>query len=241
MALICLFLVGLYTNYTIQVSAKVPFPSAPSGVAGMILLWRRRNLIAPAHFACLVSLLLLYLISMFCATNSNFLPRRTNGLIQLSYSIIIGYALFLTVTQASRRQIAGLFLSISLVIMVGCLLEAGPGHVFSTAIVTEQASVLPRCRHCRAMLAERGPQPVVGEDGLDACLSAIACSPSLRMSMTATLTVGTRGHEIPRPAGSRAGLWWTRWRRGGQSVAAVASSLMAVRAEDSSTMVLPAA
>ena len=127
MALICLFLVGLYTNYTIQVSAKVPFPSAPSGVAGMILLWRRRNLIAPAHFACLVSLLLLYLISMFCATNSNFLPRRTNGLIQLSYSIIIGYALFLTVTQASRRQIAGLFLSISLVIMVGCLLEAHAG------------------------------------------------------------------------------------------------------------------
>ena len=55
--LICLFLVGLYTNYTIQVSAKVPFPSAPSGVAGLILLWRRRNLIAPAHFACLVSLL----------------------------------------------------------------------------------------------------------------------------------------------------------------------------------------
>jgi len=125
--------------------------------------------------------------------------------------------------------------------MVGCLLEAGPGHVFSTAIVTEQASVLPRCRHCRAMLAERGPQPVVGEDGLDACLSAIACSPSLRMSMTATLTVGTRGHEEPRPAGSRAGLWWTRWRRGGQSVAAVASSLMAVRAQDSSTMVFPAA
>ena len=37
-ALICLFLLGLYTNYTVQISAKVPFPSAPAGVAGLILL-----------------------------------------------------------------------------------------------------------------------------------------------------------------------------------------------------------
>src|SRR5258708_6430119 len=70
--------------------------------------------------------------------------------------------------------------------------------------------------------------------------AATACSPPLRMSMTATVTVGTRGHGEPRPAGCRAGWWWTRWRRAGQSVAA-ASSLMAVRAEDSSTMVLPVA
>jgi hypothetical protein len=127
MALICLFLVGLYTNYTIQISEKVPFPSAPSGIAGMILLWRRRDQLAPSHVAWLVSLLLLYLTSLICATDVRYLPRRTNGLIQLSYSIIIGYALFLTVTQASRRQIAGLFLGISLVIMVGCLLEAHAG------------------------------------------------------------------------------------------------------------------
>jgi len=127
LALICLFLIGLYTNYTIQVSAKVPFPSAPSGVAGMILLWRRRDLITPVHFGCLVSLLLLFLISIFCAPDIRFLPRRTNGLVQLSYSIIIGYALFLTVIQASRRQIARLFLGFSLVILVGCLLEGHAG------------------------------------------------------------------------------------------------------------------
>src|SRR5258706_15602413 len=59
------------------------------------------------------------------------------------------------------------------------------------------------------------------------------------MSMTATLRVGARGDGEPRPAGCRAGWWWTRWRRGGQSVA-VASSLMAGRAEASATMVLPA-
>ena len=34
-ALIVIFLIGLYTNYTIMVSQKVPFPSIPSGVAGL--------------------------------------------------------------------------------------------------------------------------------------------------------------------------------------------------------------
>jgi hypothetical protein len=60
---------------------------------------------------------------MLFATNIAFLPRRTNGLIQLSYSIIIGYALFLTVIRASRQQIAKLFLGFAIVILVGCLLE----------------------------------------------------------------------------------------------------------------------
>jgi hypothetical protein len=127
MALIGLFLVGMYTNFTVQVSAKVPFPSAPSGVAGLILLWRRRDQITPRGLACLIGVLALYLASIFCAPNLNFLQRRTNGLIQLTYSIIIGYALFLTVTRISRRQFAGLFLSFSLVILAGCLLEAHAG------------------------------------------------------------------------------------------------------------------
>lgn len=127
MALIGLFLLGLYTNYTIQISAKVPFPSAPSGIAGIILLWRRREQISPAGFAGLVLVLASYLVSILCATDLSFLPRRMNGLIQLAYSIVIGYALFLTVTQASRRQIAGLFLGFAIVILVGCLLETYAG------------------------------------------------------------------------------------------------------------------
>jgi hypothetical protein len=120
-------MLGLYTNYTIYISAKVPFPSVPSGIAGMVLLWRRRDLIRSAHLAGLFGVLALYLISILWATNIEFLPRRTNGLIQLSYSIIIGYALFLTVTQGTRRQIGRLFLGFALVILVGCLLETYAG------------------------------------------------------------------------------------------------------------------
>jgi hypothetical protein len=123
LALISFFLFGLYSNYTIQISPTVPFPSAPSGIAGLILLWRRRNEISSANFNGLIVILLLFLVSILCATDLHFLPRRTNGLIQLTYSIVIGYGLFLTVVRASRRQIAGLFLSFSVVILIGCLLE----------------------------------------------------------------------------------------------------------------------
>src|SRR4030095_10514986 len=56
-----------------------------------------------------------------------WLPRRANGLIQLTYSLAVGYALFLTVKRAARRQIARLFLAFALVIMVGCVLEAYGG------------------------------------------------------------------------------------------------------------------
>lgn len=126
-ALICVFLIGLYTTYTIMVSEKVPLPSAPSGFAGLVLLWRRRDLITPRALTGFIAILLLYLVSLFCATDMSFLPRRTNGLIQLTYSLTIGYALFLTVTQASRRQIAGIFLGFVLVILCGCLLETYAG------------------------------------------------------------------------------------------------------------------
>ena len=126
MALIALFMVGMYTNFTVQVSAKVPFPSVPAGVAGLILLWRRRDQITPAASPA-SSAFWRSTWSPFSARRIRFLPRRTNGLIQLTYSLIIGYALFLTVTQASRRQIAGLFLSFSLVILAGCLLEVYAG------------------------------------------------------------------------------------------------------------------
>src|SRR5690606_24972116 len=49
------------------------------------------------------------------------------GLVQLVYSLIIGYALFLTVLQAERRQIARLFFWMSVIILIGCILETHAG------------------------------------------------------------------------------------------------------------------
>ena len=127
LALICIFMVGLYTNYTIAISDKVPFPSAPAGVAGLLMLWRRRKSLGGKSFAGLLLVLLIYVVSILVAPDIAFLPRRFNGLIQLTYSILIGYGLFLTVVQGTRQQIARLFLCAALIILVGCLLETYGG------------------------------------------------------------------------------------------------------------------
>jgi hypothetical protein len=126
-ALICIFMAGLYTNYTIPISDKIPFPSAPSGLAGAIMLWRRRHSIGGMPFVGLLAVFLIYLVSILVAPNISFLPRRFNGLVQLTYSILIGYGLFLTVVHGTRRQIAWLFLFASLAILIGCLLETYGG------------------------------------------------------------------------------------------------------------------
>ncbi len=126
-ALICIFMAGLYTNYTIPISDKLPFPSAPAGMAGVFMLWRQRQSISGKSFTGLALVLLLYVLSILVAPNVAFLPRRFNGLVQLTYSILIGYGLFLTVVRGTRQQIAGLFLSASLLILIGCLLETYGG------------------------------------------------------------------------------------------------------------------
>jgi hypothetical protein len=123
LVLIFVFMAGLYTNYTIMLSAKVPLPSVPAGVAGLILLVRRRNDITQRALIGFCAIVTLYLASMLCAPDISWLSRRTNGLVQLTYSLAVGYGLFLTVKRADRQQISRLFLGFSLVIVVGCLLE----------------------------------------------------------------------------------------------------------------------
>ncbi|MBS0525975.1 MAG: hypothetical protein JSS04_20265 [Proteobacteria bacterium] len=127
LALICIFMLGIYTHYTIPISDKVPFPSVPAGLAGLLMLWRRRQSIGGKSFAGLLLVFLIYVVSILVAPDLAFLPRRFNGLIQLTYSILIGYGLFLTVAQGTRSQIARLFLCASLIILTGCLLETYGG------------------------------------------------------------------------------------------------------------------
>ena len=125
--LVLVFMAGLYTNYTIQITQTVPFPSAPAGVAGVFLLWRRRHSITSRALGGFFCVLLIYVLSILLAPNLAWLPRRFNGLVQLTYSIVIGYGLFLTIVQATRKQVASIFLSAALLLLVGCLLESYGG------------------------------------------------------------------------------------------------------------------
>ncbi len=48
-------------------------------------------------------------------------------MVQITYSLVIGFALFLTLTLGTREQIARLFLTLALIILIGCLMEQHGG------------------------------------------------------------------------------------------------------------------
>lgn len=126
-ALIVLFLIGLYLGVSLQITSKIPLTCAPSGVAGIVMLWRRRDNIQPSHLAGLFVVMALYLGSVLAASDVAFLGKRFTGLVQLTYSLVIGYAMFLTLIEAERDQIATILLVFCLCIIVGCLLESYAG------------------------------------------------------------------------------------------------------------------
>jgi hypothetical protein len=122
-ALVVLFLVGLYSGIALQVSEKVPLTCAPSGLAGLWMLWRRRNEIRQSHLAGLLLVELIFVGSILSAQDITFLGKRSTGLLQLTYSMVIAYGMFLTLVHAERRQVAAILLSFCLFIIVGCALE----------------------------------------------------------------------------------------------------------------------
>jgi len=124
LALIVLFLLGLYLGVSLQITSKVPLTCAPSGLAGLILLWRRRDDIQPRHLAGLLGVIALYLAAVLAATDLAFLSKRFTGLLQLTYGLVIAYGLFLTLIRGERRQIAWILLGFSLFIIAGCILES---------------------------------------------------------------------------------------------------------------------
>ena len=125
--LVVIFLLGLYLGVSLPVSDKVPLTCAPSGIAGLIMLWRRRDHIVPRHLAGLLMVVTVYLCAVLSATDYSFLNKRFTGLLQLTYSLVIAYAMFMTLIQGERRQIARILLFFCVAIIVGCLLETRAG------------------------------------------------------------------------------------------------------------------
>jgi hypothetical protein len=137
-ALVILFLLGLYLGVALQVTSKVPLTCAPSGFAGLWLLWRRRDQIRQSHLAGLLLVLVLFVASILCAPDVNYLGKRSTGLLQLTYSLVIAYGMFLTLIHADRAQISVILLSFCLAVIVGCAIEQWGGlRPFSDLVRTK--------------------------------------------------------------------------------------------------------
>ena len=121
--LLVIYLLGLYLGVALQITQKIPLTCAPSGLAGLVMLWRRRNDMRQRELAGLLLVIVMFIASIFSASDITFLDKRFTGLVQLVYSLVIGYAVFLTMTHGDRDRIAAILLAFCLTIMVGCLLE----------------------------------------------------------------------------------------------------------------------
>jgi hypothetical protein len=124
--LVVIFLLGSISACRWR-SLQVPLTCAPSGFAGLIMLWRRRDQIVPKHLAGLLLVITVYLCSVLAASDYSFLSKRFTGLLQLTYSLVIAYAMFLTLLQGDRRQISRILLIFCVAIIIGCLLEQYAG------------------------------------------------------------------------------------------------------------------
>ncbi len=127
LGLVAIFLMGIYLGVSLPITQKIPLTAAPSGFAGLVMLWRRRDEIDASHLAGLFGVLALYVVSVLAAPDLSWLSKRFTGFLQLSYSLVIGYGMFLTMIRADRDQLARLFLVFCLFMLVGCLLESYAG------------------------------------------------------------------------------------------------------------------
>jgi hypothetical protein len=143
-ALLLLFMLGIYMELAIQLSPTVPLPNVLAGFAGFALLLRHPDWVEENHVKALGVIILLLLASIFCAADFSFFKSRLTGLIQMTYSLILGYALFITMIRYERDRLAWLFLYFCLFILIGTALEdftpfravsdTVRAHVFSSGV-----------------------------------------------------------------------------------------------------------
>ncbi len=123
--LVALYLVGIYTHVTVFVAPSVPWPAAAAGAAGALLLLKNISAVRPKHVTPMFFLLCVgFASTLFAPEFSSLLAERIKSLLLLTYSITTCYGFYLEIVQWRRDQVARLFLIASVLVIVGCALEA---------------------------------------------------------------------------------------------------------------------
>lgn len=124
-ALFVLYLLGIYLGVDIRLSASTPIPTVVAGMAGGIMLLKHMHRMREDQLIPLLLVIALFLGSILGASidDLGLLKKRTTGLLQLSYSLIIGYGLYLTMLLFERERAARIFGWFCVAMIVGCALE----------------------------------------------------------------------------------------------------------------------
>lgn len=117
------FLLGIYLGVAAHLPGGIPVPTILAGIAGGILLLKNAGRITDRHVISLVGVVVIFLLSTLTAPDYTYLGERFKGVVQLSYSLTIGYAFYLAAAQYNRNRLARPFLWLCLFIVAGCALE----------------------------------------------------------------------------------------------------------------------
>lgn len=121
--LVLLFLLGVYLGVAVKLPGGIPVPDVIAGLAGCLLLLTQVRRMEERHLIAIFGVLVLYAVTVLAAPDYRYLIERFKGFIQLSYSVLIGYAFFLVATRYRRSRLARIFLVFSILILIGCALE----------------------------------------------------------------------------------------------------------------------
>lgn len=123
MALVTLFLFGIYLGWDLKLSAGTPLPCAIAGLAGGLIWLRHFGRLDERSLVALLAVIALYVASILCVGETRFLGERFKGLVQICYSLLIGYGFVLAARDADPRRLARVFLAFALAIVAGAALE----------------------------------------------------------------------------------------------------------------------
>jgi hypothetical protein len=121
--LILLFLTGIYMEVALNLSPTVPIPNIIAAAAGFTMLLRHPDWVEERQLVALLTVVFLFLFSVLCAAELSFLKKRLTGLVQLTYSLVLGYGFFIVAVRYNRDRLGRLFLLFCLFIIVGTALE----------------------------------------------------------------------------------------------------------------------
>lgn len=121
---VLIYLIGVYTHVVLYLSPFFFIPAIGVGVGGMLLLMKNVRRIRISQLRLILGVLIIGGLTVFFAPEAEiYFGERIKGLAYLTYSMGFAYALFLELRQWERGEVAGLFKLLSILIVVGCLLE----------------------------------------------------------------------------------------------------------------------
>ena len=124
LTLVILFIVGIHTRYTLYLSPRMYIPYIFSGIAGILLLGKNAKKIKIRHIIPIFGIIGVASITIIFAPHFvRYFLERFKALIYLTYSIVIGYALYLEIASWKRKMIVKFLLSATFIILIGSILE----------------------------------------------------------------------------------------------------------------------